>query len=245
VIAIGAILVVSFSIVFADSIEDMITGSSGQISAGGLQAVEGSLTGAIVGAISATGYYGVFVLMLLEGTSVPVPSEVVLPFAGYLVSTGRLEFWLTVVIATAAGVLGGIIDYYIGKLLGMKAITNYGSKFFISPDQMRRIEVLFAKHGALIVFASRLIPGVRTLVSFPAGSAKMNLPKFVLFSAVGCFAFDAALVYVGDYLGAHWNAIRSLGTLELGATVIVLVAAVWLFFRMQRKQPSEGPNPRN
>jgi len=237
----GAIFIISISILFSDSIEDMITGASGQVSVAGVGAITGAVTNAIVDSINATGYLGIFGLMLLEGTSLPIPSEVVLPFAGYLVSIGRLEFWLTVGLATLAGVIGALVDYYIGKYLGMRVISNYGSRFFISQEQMRKVELLFEKQGGKIVFASRLIPGLRTLASFPAGSAGMNLPKFTLYTALGCFGLDAVLVYVGDYLGVHWSTIRAIGILELVATVAVLIAAVWIFFRIQHKQSPEAP----
>jgi membrane protein DedA with SNARE-associated domain len=240
-IVLGAVFVISISILFSDSIEDTITGAGGQVSVAGVGAITGAVTNAIVNSINATGYLGIFGLMLLEGTSLPVPSEVVLPFAGYLVSIGRLEFWLTVGLATLAGVVGALVDYYIGKYLGMRVISNYGSRFFISQEQMRKVELLFQRHGGKIVFASRLIPGVRTLASFPAGSARMNVPKFTLYTAIGCFGFDAVLVYAGDYLGVHWSAIRAIGILELAATVVVLITAVWIFFRIQRRQSSAKP----
>ena len=96
--------------------------------------------------------------MLLEATSVPVPSEVILPFAGYLVSIGRLGYWETVGLATLAGVIGALIDYYIGLFLGTKVISNYGSRFFIGDEQMMKVESLFQRHGGQIAFFSRLSP---------------------------------------------------------------------------------------
>jgi membrane protein DedA with SNARE-associated domain len=235
----AAVFLVSVSILFSDSLEDMVTGATNQLSVGGVGSISGALTNAIAGTINSLGYFGVFGLMLLEATSLPVPSEVVLPFAGYLVSTGRLEFWLTVALATLAGVLGALIDYYIGRFLGTKTISNYGSRFFISAEQMKKVELLFEKHGARIVFASRLLPGVRTLISFPAGSARMDLAKFTFYTALGCFGFNALLVYAGDYLGSHWSAIRTIGVFELGATFVVLVSSVWLFLRIQRRQDAK------
>lgn len=235
----AAVFLVSVSILFSDSLEDMITGATGQISVASVGSISGTITDAIAGTINSLSYFGVFGLMLLEATSLPVPSEVVLPFAGYLVSIGRLEFWLTVALATLAGVLGALIDYHIGKFLGTKVLSNYGSRFFISEEQMRKMESLFEKHGARIVFASRLIPGVRTLVSFPAGGARMGLVKFTFYTALGCFGFNALLVYAGDYLGSHWSAVRAIGVFELAATVIVLVFSLWLFLRIQRRQTAK------
>jgi membrane protein DedA with SNARE-associated domain len=236
---IGTIFVATISVYsLSDPVQDFIAGTTGQISLGGLSYISGAVTSAVVGTISSAGYPGIFGLMLLEGTSLPIPSEVILPFAGYLVSIGRLDFWLTVTLATSAGVIGALVDYYVGLFLGMRVISDYGSRFFIGQDQLRRVNLLFEKHGSAIVLASRLIPGARTLASFPAGAARMNLPRFTLYTALGCFTFDAALVYAGDYLGSRWSAIKAIGVLEIGATAIVLVLAVWAFVRMQRKASS-------
>jgi membrane protein DedA with SNARE-associated domain len=232
---IGAVVfIICISVLFSDSIEDLVTGGGSTASIGLVQTATGAVTNLVITAIDNTGYLGIFGLMLLEGTSLPIPSEVVLPFAGYLVSLGRIDFWVTVAVATSAGVIGALIDYYIGLFLGMKVISNYGSRFFISNEQMQRVQDLFQKHGSRIVFISRLIPGVRTLASFPAGSARMSLPKFTLYTTLGCLLFDVLLVYVGDYFGSHWNVVRSIGVLEIGATIAVLVTAALVYMRMQK-----------
>jgi membrane protein DedA with SNARE-associated domain len=236
----AVLFVICISVLFSDSIEDLVTGSGGANSSGLVQAVTGVVTNLVITAINNTGYLGIFSLMLLEATSLPVPSEVILPFAGYLVSQGRLDFWVTVVLATSAGVFGALIDYYIGLFLGMRVISNYGSRLFISDEQMQNVQSLFQKHGGIIIFLSRLVPGIRTLSSFPAGSARMNLPKFVVYTALGCFIFDTALVYVGDYFGSNWGVVRSIGILEIGATVAVIVAAAFVFMRMRRKSLPQG-----
>jgi membrane protein DedA with SNARE-associated domain len=231
----AVLFVVCISVLFSDSIEDMVTGGGSANSSGLAQAVTGAVTNSVITAINNTGYLGIFSLMLLEATSLPVPSEVVLPFAGYLVSQGRLDLWASVVLATSAGVIGALIDYYIGLFLGMKVISNYGSRFFISEEQMQSVQSLFQRRGSTIIFLSRLVPGIRTLASFPAGSARMNLPKFIVFTALGCFIFDAILVYVGDYFGSNWGVVRSIGVLEIGATIVVIIAAAFVFMRMGRK----------
>lgn len=245
IIAVGIVFIASLSIIFADSIEDAMTGALVQLSAGGgYSSISGAVTNIVVGIINSASYSGVFVLMLFEATSLPIPSEVILPFAGYLVSIGKLEFWLTVFTATAASVIGSLIDYYIGLYVGMRTISNYGSRFFISPEQMARVETLFRQRGALVIFVSRLIPGIRTLASFPAGSARMNVFKFTAYTALGCFVFDVGLVYLGDFLGRNWDSIRSVGTVELGATVVAILVGVWLFIRLRRKSaPAKDAPP--
>lgn len=237
----GTIFVVTVSVYsLSDPVQDFLAATSGQIAAGGLSYISGAVASAVEGAISSTGYLGIFGLMLLESTSLPIPSEIILPFAGYLVSIGRLDFWLTVGLATSAGVIGALVDYYVGLFLGMRVVSDYGGRFFIGQDQLLRIELLFKKHGGAIVLASRLIPGLRTLASFPAGAAKMNLLRFTVYTALGCFAFDTALVYAGDYLGSHWSAIKIIGTLEIGATLVVLLLAAWVLLKMHRKSSSQA-----
>ncbi len=235
-IVVGAAFVLVVAVLFSDSLV------TGQVSTEGLSSITEGVTTTIVNAISGTGYAGVFGLMFLESTSLPVPSEVILPFAGYLVSTGRLEFWLTVILAVAAGISGGLVDYYIGRFLGMKVISDYGGRFFIGEEQFQRIDRLFARHGSIIVLVSRLIPGIRTLSSFPAGAARMNVAKFIAFTAIGCFFFDTALVYAGDYLGSNWNAIRAIGVLEVGATLAVIAIGAWIFLRMHRSSSQRAPS---
>jgi membrane protein DedA with SNARE-associated domain len=234
----GTVFAVMISIYsLSDPVQDFIAATTSQISTGGLSYITGAVTSAVVGDIASTGYAGIFGLMFLESTSLPIPSEVILPFAGYLVSSGSLNFWLVIGVATLAGVFGALVDYYIGLYLGIKVISDYGSRFFIGQDQVRRMNQLFEKHGGVIVLASRLIPGVRTLASFPAGAARMNVARFTVYTALGCFAFDSLLVYTGDYLGSHWSAIKVIGTVEIGATLAVLAMAAWVFLRMQRKPP--------
>ena len=221
----------------------MITGASGQVSVAGVHAISGAMTNVIVDAINTTGYLGIFGLMLLEGTSLPVPSEVVLPFAGYLVSIGRLEFWLTVGTGDPAGVLGAFVDYYIGMFLGMRVISNYGSRFFISQEQMRKMESLFERHGGKIVFASRLIPGVRTLASFPARRREDEPPQVHLLHRAGLLRLRRGpglrRGLPGFPLECRQGDRRSL---ELAATVIVLDCRVWLFLRFQRRQSRRPSN---
>jgi membrane protein DedA with SNARE-associated domain len=228
--AASATIIFTVSIIVSDPLQDFLQGILAPLS--GIVTAGASITTFVISGVNAGGYLGIFGLMLLEGTSLPIPSEVILPLGGYLVSMGRLEFWTTVALATSAGVIGALIDYYIGLYLGMRLISNYGSRFFISKDQMNRVEWLFARYGSWIIFGSRMMPGVRTLASFPAGSARMNLTKFVVYTALGCFLFDGARVYLGDYLGSNWATLTSIGIVEIGAMILVLLAAAWVFLKL-------------
>ena len=129
-------------------------------------------------AVADGGVTVIFVLMTLESSSLPIPSEVILPLSGYLVSLGKLNLYLVVAAATAGSILGSIVDYYIGLLIGIEGIEK---RKLINENSLRRAVEWFKKYGAYAVFFTRMLPGMRTLVSFPAGAFKMDVFKFILF----------------------------------------------------------------
>jgi membrane protein DedA with SNARE-associated domain len=185
--------------------------------------------------LSNLGYVGLFSLLFLEGTSLPIPSEVILPFSGYLVSTGRFDYWLALFFATSASVLGALVDYTIGYLLG-DVITKRTARY--SPvNQLRLLSIqkLFEKHGEIIVIVTRIIPGVRTLASFPAGAARMQVPRFAIYTALGSGIFNAALIYLGVYLGKNWDTIKPAATAELALVGISATVIGWLLIRRRNR----------
>ncbi len=182
-----------------------------------------SITQGVTATVQNWGYPGIFGLMLLESSSLPIPSEVVLPFAGYLVSAGQLNFWVVVVIATFAGILGSLIDYYIG----LKGGTFVSQKRLLgrvlsSTNQLEVAARWFNRHGAMMVFASRVIPGFRTVISFPAGAAKMPLAKFIAFTSAGCLLWNGLLVYFGYFLGTRWHQVAG------ASRYVIILAAIAL-----------------
>ena len=195
------------------------------------------LTRNVTSTIASWGYIGVFVLMLLESSSLPIPSEVILPFAGYLVSQGRLDFWLTVAAATLAGIGGSLVDYYIG-LKGAHALSQHRilGKAFFTKSQLDTAANWFNKYGGRIVFLSRLVPGFRTIVSFPAGAIKMPLGKFLILTAAGCLVWNSILIYLGVFLGQNWRAVAGFSHYLIIAAAVALVAAALVFFLRRRKR---------
>jgi|YelNatPaOPRAMG01_1025707.scaffolds.fasta_scaffold18400_6 membrane protein DedA with SNARE-associated domain len=188
--------------------------------------------------VAAMGYVGIFGLMLLESTSLPVPSEVILPFAGYLVLTGQLNLWLTITVSTVAGVIGCLIDYYIGmKGLNLLAKQKTLERLF-NKSHMQTAENWFSKYGATAVFLSRLAPGFRTLVSFPAGAVKMPLAKFVIYTAAGCLVWDAVLVYSGVVVGSRWQQVASISNYLIAAATTVTLVVVIAFLIKRKKKKS-------
>jgi membrane protein DedA with SNARE-associated domain len=193
----------------------------------------------ITATVQSWSYAGLFVLMALESSSFPIPSEVILPFAGYLVSQGLLNFWLAVLVSTFAGLAGSLIDYYIG-LKGMNVLAKRRRlrNFLYNEGRMKRAEGWFRKYGALTVFLSRLVPGFRTLISFPAGAVKMPLRKFIAYTVAGCVAWNALLIYIGLYLGTNWRDVAGIAHyLLIGSVATILIIFVFLFFRRKKGKP--------
>lgn len=194
--------------------------------------------------ISQAGYAGIFVLMVLESATLPVPSEVVLPLAGYLVSQGRADFWLVVIVASVGSLVGTAIDYAIGYWLGREVILHYGKKVGLNEKHLETSEKWFKKYGPITVLLARFVPFIRTLIAFPAGIAEMSLPKFFLYSAVGIFVWDALLVYAGDVAGANVAALGSKlsNIFDIVGVLAVAIGAAYLIYwwRKTRSPPESG-----
>jgi membrane protein DedA with SNARE-associated domain len=176
--------------------------------------------------------------MLLESSSLPIPSEVILPFAGYLVSKGQLDFFAALATATLAGVCGSLVDYYIG-LKGTNALLEHKllGRAFFSRSQLETVARGFNRYGGRIVLFSRLVPGFRTLVSFPAGAVKMKLPKFIALTTVGCLIWNTALIYVGVFLGSNWKIVAGyLHYVIIAAVVAVVAVGVWYYLRRRQRR---------
>ncbi|MHB1127392.1 MAG: DedA family protein [Bacillota bacterium] len=151
------------------------------------------------------GYYGVFLGMVLESACIPLPSELILPFAGYLVYVGKFNFWIATMAATLGNVVGSLIAYWVGAYGGKPFIAKYGKYILISPREFSMAEQWFRKYGEQIIFTSRLLPIVRTFISLPAGVAGMNLPRFLLFTFLGSLPWSMLFIYLGRKLGEHWT----------------------------------------
>ena len=188
----------------------------------------------------AVGYLGVMVAMAIESAMVPLPSELILPYAGFLVSDpshlepltkGPWSFWIVVIIATIGNTLGSLVAYAIGAWGGRPFLERYGRYLLIRPHEIELADRFFERYGAATVFVGRLLPIVRTFISFPAGVTRMPLTAFVLYSTLGAFPWSILLVYAGTVLGAHWVDIRhALQPFDLAIAVLVvagIVAFIW------------------
>src|SRR5215469_1639015 len=176
-----------------------------------LEIMLGNLTGIIIHFIQSAGYFGEFFLMLLISALVPIPSEVTMPFVGYLTHTGALSFPIAVLVGATGDLVGALIAYAIGYYLEetviLTLIAKYGKFILLSKHEYLKAVQLYKKYGSGITFFSRLLPGIRSFISVPAGLSEMNLGKFVLFTFLGSLVWVSLLAYVGFYLGAHWDSI--------------------------------------
>jgi membrane protein DedA with SNARE-associated domain len=163
------------------------------------------LSGFIVATISAMGYSGIVLLMAIESACIPLPSEIIMPFSGYLVSTGEMTLWGVAIAGAVGCVLGSLIAYWVGMYGGRPFIEKYGKYILLSRHDLDIADRWFAKYGEIIVFVSRLLPAIRTFIAFPAGVARMNLPRFVIYTFAGSLPWCLALAYVGQKLGEQWD----------------------------------------
>ena len=186
----------------------------------------------------AVGYLGVLFAMTIESAMIPLPSELILPYAGFLVSDpNQIEplthqpwnFWIVVIVATIGNSLGSLIAYGIGAWGGRPFLERYGRYLLIRPHEIELADDFFRRWGGPTVFIGRLLPVVRTFISFPAGIARMDLRKFIIYSTAGALPWSMLLTYAGVLLGENWTQIRrTLQPFDTGIAVLV-VFAVLLF----------------
>jgi membrane protein DedA with SNARE-associated domain len=197
----------------------------------------------IVGVISATGYLGVVALMAIESACIPLPSEVIMPFAGYLVSIGQFSL----IGAATAGALGcnvgSTVAYYVADRGGRPAVERWGRYVLFGPDDLARTEAFFARYGSITVFVGRLLPVVSTFIAFPAGLARMPVLKFQIYTFVGSWPWCYGLAYIGYKLGQRWHSDPTFRSMfhEFDAVVILVLVAgfawfVWTHWRKRNRR---------
>ncbi len=181
---------------------------------------------------AAVGYLGVFFAMVVESTLLPLPSELILPFAGFLISDHSIEplthtqwnFWIVVVVGVVANTTGSLFGYALGAKLGRPFLDRWGRFLLIRKHEVDQAERFFARWGSPTAFFSRLLPGVRSVISFIAGVSHMPIKPFLAYSTLGAIPWTIALVYAGTVLGSNWTQIRD--TLRPFDTLILVVCVV-------------------
>ncbi len=196
----------------------------------------------VVNWIGISGYAGLVVLMALESMVAPLPSEAVMPFAGFLIFEGRFSFHDVILFSTIGSIIGSIISYYAGMYGGRPFITAFGKYFLLDNRDLELTEKFFNKFGDKTIFFSRFIPVVRHLISIPAGIGEMKIGKFILYTAIGAGLWNSFLAYTGFRLKSHWENIRHYSqTIDFIVVFLLLVGLGYFVYRhlkRSKNQPS-------
>ncbi len=192
----------------------------------------GAIGSLIISAISVLGYGGVILLMAIQSANIPIPSEVIMPFAGFLVWQGTMNLWWVTLAGAVGTVLGSVFSYWLGKAGGRPLVEKYGQYILISHHDLDMADSWFKKSGELTVFLGRFLPIIRTFISFPAGIARMDFRKFVVYSFLGSIPWTLALVYFGFRLGADWINLRTyFHRFDDLILVLIVLGIVWWVWR--------------
>lgn len=154
------------------------------------------------------GLWAVFITMTLESAAIPIPSEIVVPYGGFLAAQGHTALWAVVLVATLANLVGSTIAYGVGRWGGRALVERYGRYVFMSTHHLDMAEEWFARRGEVTVFATRMMPAVRTFISVPAGVARMNYVRFAVYSFLGSLPWNLALAYLGYVFGENWERLQ-------------------------------------
>lgn len=174
-------------------------------------------------------YLGIIIGMTIESASIPLPSEAIMGFAGYLVSTGVFKFWPAILAGSTGNVIGSTIMYVLGKYGGHPFLEKYGKWFRISHKELHKAENWFGKYGDIAVFIAQLLPVIRTFISLPAGILEISYKKFALYTFMGAFVWCTVLVYLGKVLGSNWEHISSF-IKPVQNIMIVVVLILFAYF---------------
>ncbi|WP_022850234.1 DedA family protein [Limisalsivibrio acetivorans] len=190
----------------------------------------------VLDAISGMGYTGIVILMALESSFVPFPSEVVVPPAGYLAAQGEMNIYLVVLSGIGGSVIGALFNYFLAIKMGRILILKYGKYLLMPPEKFYRVDTYFDKHGEITTFAGRLIPVIRQYISFPAGLAGMNIPKFCAYTGLGAGIWVVVLAWLGYFIGSNPELMHSrLKTITI-LLLICVFAVISVYIYYQRKK---------
>lgn len=194
----------------------------------------------VLDVIGALGYVGLALLLVAENLVPPIPSEVVLPLAGFLVGRGDLSLWGAIFAATFGSVAGALVLYALGRWGGRRLVLRYGKWLRVDEGGLKEAEGWFRRYGDWVVLFARIIPVARSIVSVPAGTMKMPVPRFLLLTTLGSAVWNSVLIGAGVILGANWQAVS--GWMGSYSDVVLIVGAaavaVFLLLRHYRKSPS-------
>lgn len=182
------------------------------------------------------GYVGIFLLMAVESSFIPFPSEIVLIPAGYLASKGDMNLGMIMSAALGGSLVGAFINYYLALILGRRILQKYGKYFFINENALAKMDNYFEKHGAISTFMGRLIPGIRQLISIPAGMARMNLIVFSTYTALGAGLWALVLTMLGYFIGENQELIDTyLKQITITVLLLLTLLGSWYYYYQKTK----------
>lgn len=187
--------------------------------------------------IDAWGYYAVAILMALENACIPIPSELILGFAGYMIYAGRMTFTMAMVAGMVGGMVGSYFAYYVGHYGGRPFVDKYGKYFFVKKSHVDIAQEWFDKYGIKAVFFSRMLPVVRTFISLPAGFAHVDMRQFFFYTFIGSLPWTALILFIGMMLGEGWKVMMEVGhEISLAVAAILVIICVVLYVQYKRKK---------
>lgn len=194
----------------------------------------------VVNLVSSLSYFGVFLAMTIESACVPLPSEIIMPFSGYLVSRGIFNLHLVALVGAVGNLIGSLIAYYTGYFGGRRFILRFGKYILIRPEELSRADRFFARFGVWAVLICRVLPIVRTFISLPAGITKMRIMPFILLTFFGSLPWCYLLTYIGMLLGENWSSIRTyFHRFDLIIVFVLLSLFAWWLWSHLRKRKNK------
>jgi membrane protein DedA with SNARE-associated domain len=181
------------------------------------------------------GYFGIFLLMLIESSFIPFPSEIVLIPAGYLAAKGDMSISLILFVSLLGSIGGALINYFGALYVGRKFLLRFGKYILVSPETLEKMETFFAKHGAISTFTGRLIPGIRQLISIPAGLSRMNLKVFIFYTSLGALIWSTILVALGYIIGENQELIKEYLS-QIVTITLVVIAIITTIYILNNKR---------
>ncbi|MFX4260914.1 DedA family protein [Pelotomaculum propionicicum] len=183
------------------------------------------------------GYWGIYIGMIIESSCIPLPSEAIMLFSGFMVAVGLFNFWIVVAAGVLGNLTGSVLTYWFGASGGRALLLKYGRYILINADHVEKAERWFYRYGDWTVFFTRNLPVIRTFISLPAGIARMNFAKFFIYTLVGCIPWNIALTYLGFKLGKNWHLIEPyFRPVSYTILAAIIAGAAWFFYKNYRNR---------
>lgn len=203
----------------------------------------GALSLFVLNAIEAFGYFGIFILMALESANIPIPSEVVMPFAGFLTIQNNFNFWIIVFVGVLGNVAGSLVSYYLARYYGLRPLHFLSRFYLVHESHIATAEHFFEKYGNISVFIARFMPIIRTFISYPAGMFRVPVLNFTIFTFVGSFIWSWILTYVGFRLGERWDVLGVyFRQADYLIAFLILAGAIWWIWRAYMEHRTNSQN---